>query len=452
MHKDAERLLGDLSRERGVTPEMVANLRSTISESPHLEALFSDAVEAGHLKSIGLMAGGMRAGALYYGESKRIEIPASALKGAPQGNFEANDLTFVLGHELQHGFNHAARQQAIGKAANEINDISRSRDPENAYDEPIAAWHRASAHDEARAHVEGWNSAVSRFSALNGRVTLASMLNDLPGRADDFVHIVDGKVYARPGIEVLPNMTLEPTPSNLSTLVTNYYQDPTSTVGRAASSYPNHTGASAIGYIVQSHRIYARPHRGVEPRLMMDMDRHGMDEEMLEINGIHFGRSADKSRQAYIDTSGGEERMGHFDHTADGPNQYRHVPITREVTDQLFDNPGHPSHRLHDELRNRLPAETSADRLAQITAATNAAGIRAGRVDAVHVQDDAVFVTGDVPGQRARIDLSRLPPDADESAKQVATESARQDNARQQAHEVAPVRERISMQGAQAGY
>src|SRR3546814_11202564 len=60
----------------------------------------------------------MSAGATYDGwdSAKAMNLPAQVLQtgsaGNPQGRYDARDLTFVMGHELQHGFNHHAQLKA----------------------------------------------------------------------------------------------------------------------------------------------------------------------------------------------------------------------------------------------------------------------------------------------------------------------------------------------------
>lgn len=66
-------------------------------------------------------------------------------------------------------------------------------------------------------------------------------------------------------------------------------------------------------------------------------------------------------------------------------------------------------------MKQRLPAETSPDRLAQITLAAKLGGVQAGQLQAVAIDDDAVFVVGKMPGDRGKVELSTPPPAAQDT-------------------------------------
>src|SRR5690606_9314376 len=104
-----------------VTPDMVDNLQATFNGSPVLAAQVKEAIALSHVQHFSLMGSGMAAGATYDGTTadgtpKGINLPLAALQrwttSNPQGRYNAQDLTFVLGHEIQHGFNDAAKDRA----------------------------------------------------------------------------------------------------------------------------------------------------------------------------------------------------------------------------------------------------------------------------------------------------------------------------------------------------
>lgn len=77
----------------------------------------------------------------------------------------------------------------------------------------------------------------------------------------------------------------------------------------------------------------------------------------------------------------------------------------------------HPDHALYAELKQRLPPETSEDRLAQITVAAKMGGLKPGQVDGIHFDDNSLqlFVSGTAAGDRARVDLATPLPTAQET-------------------------------------
>lgn len=79
--------------------------------------------------------------------------------------------------------------------------------------------------------------------------------------------------------------------------------------------------------------------------------------------------------------------------------------------------PGHPDYALYAELKQALPGEVSADRLAQIAVAAKRGGIRAGQLDGIHIDEQSmqVFVSGKIPGNRCCVDLATPPPTAQET-------------------------------------
>ncbi len=74
--------------------------------------------------------------------------------------------------------------------------------------------------------------------------------------------------------------------------------------------------------------------------------------------------------------------------------------------------PHHPDYALYTELKQRLPPETSEDRLAQITVAARMGGVKAGQLDGIHINEQSlqVFVSGSVPGNRCCVNLGTPPP------------------------------------------
>ncbi|MDO5684202.1 MAG: hypothetical protein Q4G46_15435 [Propionibacteriaceae bacterium] len=107
------------------------------------------------------------------------------------------------------------------------------------------------------------------------------------------------------------------------------------------------------------------------------------------------------------------------------------TPQRQPGMEQLAKMP-HKYQLLHEELKGALPPETSEDRLSQIVAQAHIGGVQAGQIRAVHLHEGSVHVLGEVPGQRAHIDLSQAPPTQTQSQHQVVDHDQQQAQRQQQ--------------------
>ena len=124
-----------------VSQNMITNLQDTLNGSPVLAEqvkLAASTVDPGsspprmHLEEIDSLSGTV-AGGTYNGHSKTISLPPASLD-MPPGQFQASgviDMTFVLGHEIQHGFNYpdyrAAEQAFYADASHRHGQQPRQR-------------------------------------------------------------------------------------------------------------------------------------------------------------------------------------------------------------------------------------------------------------------------------------------------------------------------------------
>lgn len=408
--------------------EMATNLRACIESSPALIEQMNLAATRNHIKGFALMEqGDPSAGALY--DSGTIKIPSRALISTPNRAFNIHDMAFVLGHETQHGFNAAERAAAVATAVKEMGRIARSPS-EDSYDGPAAAWQQAARNDEAKASLAGWNAAVSQLRHAGQEVTPEAMYKRYEGRARDFVDRLEDKkgqvigYQPKSGINFKDDLSVDVNdPSNIAALGSYYYDNPSRQVGHAKSTYANYTGATIISHAIDRERYYR------SDRMTIDLARHGMSEEALERNGIHLGRHLDQQpRHRYVDTSHGLVREAHFDHTRDARvstgQVHQHVPIAPAIRGSGrggFDDPDHPQHALHAELKRLLPPETSADRMAQITLAAAQGGLKPGQIASVAAGADALFIMGTVPGDRTKIGFDMQPPPMQDTLQQADT-------------------------------
>lgn len=441
--QNLHRLIEAFGQDPHVTPEMAAHLRTTIESTPHLVERMNKAVEGEYLLAFRPQEASLGAGAAYHGSTKSISIPLSILVPETSGNEGAsNELAFRLGHEVQHGFNHARMRQGIEAAAAEMVKVAQSSDTQKDYTDAALQWQQARREDEASAHIEGWNTAVSRLQHSGNDVTLQEMFVVFGKRASDFVERdeVSGQFRQKPGLAFNHDLTLSATPENIEAVAQQFYDSPSRGVGHTWAGYSNYDGASIISYAVQSHLQYAHP--GDE--LVLDFKRLGIEEKYVEINGLDFGRHATSNpRIRYVDISNGERREGMFDHTKDGPNQNQHVDNVHQLNRPaqepdnliLFSNPEHPDHSLfrniQQAVQDQLPegAQVSEDRLAQLTLAAKEARFRPDeRMDAF-VGETTVSLRGEHPSHLATVDLAAPVPPAHDSARKAADldhEQARQ--------------------------
>ena len=379
--QDLEDILSNFALTDGsgvvpATPEMIANLRACIESSPELVDQMNKAVAEGHLKQFTLMKTDGIAGGMYDGDNKTMLLSEKSLTATPDRPFDIEDTAFVLGHETRHGFNWAERSAAT--------------------------------------------------AAIRKDMTLQSMYEEYQGRANNFVDKVtdtQGNVQRyelKDGLTLRDDMTVDINdPSNIAALGRYYYDDPQRQVGHAKAGYPHHPGATVLSQAIEYERLYK------SDRMTLAFAKHGVTEEAMERNGISVSRNirTDPEHEV-IDTSHGmavERRLHHtYDATANREWAHQHVPIEPGLAPRRrgFDDPDHPDHALYQALKERLPPGTSTDRLAQITVAASRGGVTAGYLQHVDVRDDAVFVSSQLPGDHARIDLTTPPPPHDETLQQ----------------------------------
>ncbi|MFC3655551.1 hypothetical protein ACFOPN_07670 [Xanthomonas hyacinthi] len=126
-----------------VTQDMVTNLQSTINGSPVLAAEIKRAVtppgqgQAAPLQHFASLSGTV-AGGTYNPAGHTMSLPPSSL-AVPPANFGSADLTFVLGHEIQHGFNAPSAELAGSVAYAQVKQTAQDNNPVNDYTGPIGA-------------------------------------------------------------------------------------------------------------------------------------------------------------------------------------------------------------------------------------------------------------------------------------------------------------------------
>lgn len=365
-----------------VSQAMVDHLQQTISESPVLAKELRAAVvaePAPHLKNFAFLDPSFGAGGTYDGDAKTMNLPAARLLPKGPGNqlgFNPDSLTFVIAHEVQHGFNHHGKREAYKAFDREVRDIARDKDPVNDYTAPMAKLIQAGREDEARAEIAGWNAVLSRMQNTGRVEKLDDMLNSKASQVRDFIERdANRNVAPVGGLSFNADFSLEPSAANIAAMGRNYFdkmpantpgvpESKTSSLGpHKEADYPNYYGRNAIERAITIDRKHAHAVGGVEPQMHIDMGRLRLDERLVERLGLDIDPRP-QERQAYYDTSQSPPVLRHFDHTKTGHNLNQHVPIDAAV---LADDPiskerreptpaqaGHPDHSLYVQIADQV--------------------------------------------------------------------------------------------------
>jgi hypothetical protein len=331
-----------------VTKDMLDNLQTSINSSPLLAQQMKDAVLANHLQKFAILDPKVGAGGTYDDRSNTMSLPATSLQphhalNNPTG-FNIHEMTFVLGHEIQHGFNAAEKANAMQVFVTKITQVAQSNNPIHDYTVPIGKIIEAGRKDEAKAELAGWNAVLSNLQVTNPAAGRTEMFNTNNSRMRDFVEIdAAGAVVAKSGITFNPNNDMLPqTPSNIEAMGIHYFDKPaaansptllpqqTTKLGfYREADYANTYGANAISNVINFERALAHPVNGVTPQLHINMTQLRLEERLMERLGISIGTNPN-TPQKYYDTSQSPPTVHHFDHTntTGTPTSHQHVPVT----------------------------------------------------------------------------------------------------------------------------
>lgn len=337
-----------------VNQDMVNNLQPTLNESPVLATQIKGAVTQGHVQHFSLLGNSIAAGATYDGNipqqdgtPKGINLPPLRLQtnspANPQGLYNSQDMTFVLGHEIQHGFNDAARDQATRTFMQDISRQAQMRGPVHDYSDELRAYIQAGREDEAKANISGWNALLSREQQGNPSAGLPDMARIRNTRIDDFITRGNSTTppQALPGLTFNQDGSLSQTPANVAAMGQHYFDRPSHVhaqpgqrpVGigehkpNPTADYPNYYGTWALEQIVAAEDRANVRYQGARPQIAIDMAGLGLKEDLIEMEGLDLG--ANKVPRPYLDTSQIPAKPGHFHHTQDASmgHAHQHVPI-----------------------------------------------------------------------------------------------------------------------------
>lgn len=430
------------------TPEMIRNLETVINESPYLaqsakrQASERDPGDPGryYLEEFAILPADKGAGGSFDRVGHTMHIPADALlknsPSAPKGYFEPDNLTFMIGHELQHGLNH--RDLNIAQAALEDSAmaVGKSKNRTHDYTDVVGNYVAACRVDEAKAEISGWNALISRKQQFDPTFKWEDMVGTT-GQVLDFVARDDDThaVTVREGIKFEPDGSLAHSAGNIEALGRSYFDRPAEKYAQVgdramhlgyanAGDYRAHYSRSAINVVIQVEDN-ARTVRGVHSVPQIDMKKLGLHEDLIEQQGLDLGKNT--TPRLYLDSSDTPASRHYFDHTiknSDHPFQYVPDPPAAEMTSSL-----------HRELKDLLPDGTSSDRIAQIALSAKEGGIEAGRIRSLDLVGEKLMLTGATPGTSATIDLASAPPPAAQSNAQFAAVAEQQQQQQVQAQQ-----------------
>lgn len=355
-----------------VTPDMLSNLQGTLNGSPVLAeeikraATTADPLHPQHriMESFAFTAPGAGVGGSFNAPGHAMNLVPESLTTASPGSgpsgYDPNDLTFVIGHEVQHGFNAQTTAQAHATFVANVRALPATPGPVHDYTGLVEQHIQSGRDDEAKAEIAGWNALLSRVQHNRSGATLADISFAAPGRAADFIERNHGTFVPHANVQLNADLSMSQTPANVAAMGHNYFDRPTaahqlpgdtrnpmSLAHGGVEDYPNYYAGWAIAVIGAEER--AAPHgKGPAPQVQINMAQAGLYEDMMEKAGLNLA----PSRQSipYLDSSTQPATRHTFDHTADGPHQYQHVP----VAPQRLDEPTHPDHGLFQQFRGHL--------------------------------------------------------------------------------------------------
>lgn len=320
----AQAIVGAFGRQPGVTRDQLANLQAALAASPALIDQINAAVAQGHLKQIVPLVN-PNAGGEYDPRKQAMSLPLARLTTPPSGPYQrklahenASEITFVLGHELQHGFNRVATRQAYTDFAKDVEQIARKGLAPRDYTAPASALLAQNRRDEAGAEIAGWNAVASRVKSANQGASLQDIHEALPSRMRDFIDVSGTNYTLKSNLAPARDLLLDQTSANLEAMGQNYFDKPARTKGglgpRGNSDYANYYGRSPVSFIAETERNYHPPKPGpATPQMGLNLSRLGLTEKLLEENGIDLGKN--QQPLPYLDFSKQPPTPHLFQHT-----------------------------------------------------------------------------------------------------------------------------------------
>lgn len=185
---------GTLGGTLPVTQDMVDNLQATLNGSPLLAETIkraatlpdpgnTDTPPRNHVENFGFVSDTRTAGN-YDGKGKTINILAAQLQ---PGTYDPVSVTFLLGHAIEHGFNHPITREAAPTLRSEAAAVAAGTGITHDYTGAIDKYVQSGRNNEAEAEIAGWNAVLSRLQQSNPSANLTEMMNTGNPNMPDFV-------------------------------------------------------------------------------------------------------------------------------------------------------------------------------------------------------------------------------------------------------------------------
>ncbi len=329
-----------------LTADQQTNFANALQNSPTLVDQINTAVAANQLSGFSLLAPGTNAGGQFNPTTRTMELPASIIATPTGGTYNPGELTFVMGHEIQHAVNQPTAAAALTAFSTEVNRIAQTPQATHDYTTALGTMLTVNRNDEATAHIAGFNANVSMVRSTNATPSLEDIYRANPARMQDFIAVTPATpgtpagggtpatpgtpaAYAlRTGLTLNADMSMTADAANTNAMGQHFFDKPAS-VSRLGhngdSNYQNYYAANLVGFVAQVERFHApaMATAGVTPQLTLNMTTLGVSEAQLERNGLNLGAAA--GRQPYFNSATTPPTAGNFDHTI---ATHAHVPIT----------------------------------------------------------------------------------------------------------------------------
>lgn len=351
LSKESEAIIDAFAKEAGVTEDHIKNLRGLLNGSPTLVQQFNDAVKAKQITALHPLTN-PNAGGEFSPDDKSIHLPLANLATPEGGTFDNADMTFVLGHELQHAENAKASQDALDAVWKGMNEKAKESKQPHDYTALVDKLIDSNRRDEAGAEIAGWNAAVSRLQASGTEnPTLKQLYEANPFRMADFIDKAPGSpaTYTlKDGLTLKDDMTMAATDANIKAMGKHYFDQPgteTRLGQKGNASYPDYYGAYAMGLIAEAERTHNPPKKGeAQQPVAIDLVKLKLSETGMEDAGMDLGGAGNK--QAYINTGKTPHASGTFDHTNAPPAPAAGKPAPHDPA-----HADHRDHALYQQLR-----------------------------------------------------------------------------------------------------
>lgn len=359
-----------------LTADQQTNFASALQNSPALVDQINAAVAANQLSGFSLLAPSTHAGGQFNPTSRTMELPATIITTPTGGTFNPGELTFVMGHEIQHAVNQPTTAAALTAFGAEVNRIAQTPQATHDYTAALSTMLTVNRNDEATAHIAGFNATVSMVRSTNATPSLEDIYRANPARMQDFITVTPATpgTPAAPGVPATPgtptayalrtgltlnaDMTMTANTANTNAMGQHYFDQPAASARlghNGDSNYQNYYAANPVSFIAQVERFHApaMTAAGITPQLTLNMTTLGLSESQLERNGLDLGAAA--GRQPYFNSATTPPTAGNFDHTI---GTHAHVPITMPNAMPRVPAPAEPSVHpaAHPAVRQAMDA------------------------------------------------------------------------------------------------